>query len=98
MGERRGWRSWALHWPTETEEASQTMTTAANESTSEQELDLHTTAGKLADLERRLNEAVHAGSEKAIEKQHAKGRKTDRERIEMHLHEGSLDEIGRANH
>src|SRR3546814_14270622 len=98
MGERRGWSSCALHWPTKTEEASHTMTTAANVSTSEQELDLHTTAGKLADLERRLNEAVHAGSEKAIEKQHAKGRKTARERIEMLFDEGSfveLDELAR---
>ena len=41
-------------------------------------IDIHTTAGKLADLERRLDEAVHAGSAKAVEKQHAKGRKTAR--------------------
>ncbi|WP_370247725.1 acyl-CoA carboxylase subunit beta [Nocardioides sp.] len=63
-----------------------------------QDIDLHTTAGKLADLERRLDEAVHAGSEKAIEKQHAKGRKTARERIEMLFDEGSfveLDELAR---
>lgn len=60
--------------------------------------DIHTTAGKLADLERRLDEAVHAGSAKAIEKQHAKGRKTARERIEMLFDEGSfveLDELAR---
>ena len=37
---------------------------AANEA----EIDIHTTAGKLQDLERRLDAAVHAGSEKAIEK------------------------------
>ncbi|MEO5662687.1 MAG: acyl-CoA carboxylase subunit beta [Nocardioides sp.] len=63
-----------------------------------QDIDIHTTAGKLADLERRLDEAVHAGSEKAIEKQHAKGRKTARERIEMLFDEGSfveLDELAR---
>jgi propionyl-CoA carboxylase beta chain len=36
-------------------------------------IDIHTTAGKVADLDRRLHEAVHAGSERAIEKQHAKG-------------------------
>ena len=63
-----------------------------------QDLDLHTTAGKLADLERRLDEAVHAGSEKAIAKQHAKGRQTARERIEMLFDEGSfveLDELAR---
>ncbi len=62
------------------------------------ELDLHTTAGKLADLDRRLDEAVHAGSAKAVEKQHAKGRKTARERIELLFDEGSfveLDELAR---
>jgi propionyl-CoA carboxylase beta chain len=62
------------------------------------EIDVHTTAGKLADLERRLDEAVHAGSAKAIEKQHAKGRKTARERIAMLFDEGSfveLDELAR---
>ena len=60
--------------------------------------DIHTTAGKLADLDRRLDEAVHAGSAKAVEKQHAKGRKTARERIEMLFDEGSfveLDELER---
>ncbi len=63
-----------------------------------EDLDLHTTAGKLADLDRRLDAAVHAGSEKAIEKQHAKGRRTARERIEMLFDEGSfveLDELAR---
>ncbi|NYG55174.1 carboxyl transferase domain-containing protein [Nocardioides perillae] len=63
-----------------------------------QDIDIHTTAGKLADLERRLDEAVHAGSAKAVEKQHAKGRKTARERIEMLFDEGSfveLDELAR---
>ncbi|RYC11265.1 acyl-CoA carboxylase subunit beta [Nocardioides zhouii] len=63
-----------------------------------QHLDLHTTAGKLADLEQRLDEAVHAGSAKAVEKQHAKGRKTARERIEMLFDEGTfveLDELAR---
>ncbi|QWF21094.1 acyl-CoA carboxylase subunit beta [Nocardioides sp. LMS-CY] len=62
------------------------------------DIDVHTTAGKLADLDRRLDEAVHAGSAKAVEKQHAKGRKTARERIEMLFDEGSfveLDELAR---
>ena len=62
------------------------------------DLDLHTTAGKLADLDRRLDEAVHAGSAAAVEKQHAKGRQTARERIEMLFDEGSfveLDELAR---
>ncbi|GAA1763928.1 acyl-CoA carboxylase subunit beta [Nocardioides hankookensis] len=63
-----------------------------------EDIDLHTTAGKLADLDRRLDEAVHAGSAKAVEKQHAKGRKTARERIELLFDEGSfveLDELAR---
>jgi propionyl-CoA carboxylase beta chain len=60
--------------------------------------DPHTTAGKLADLERRYDEAVHAGSARAVEKQHAKGKKTARERIAALLDEGSfieLDEFAR---
>jgi propionyl-CoA carboxylase beta chain len=60
--------------------------------------DLHTTAGKLADLQRRTDEAVHAGSARAVEKQHAKGKMTARERIEALLDEGSfveLDELAR---
>jgi propionyl-CoA carboxylase beta chain len=55
--------------------------------------DLHTTAGKIADLERRLGEAVHAGSAEAIEKQHARGKRTARERIAMLLDDGSFTEI-----
>ena len=43
--------------------------------------DIHTTAGKLEDLQARINAATHAGSERAIEKQHAKGKMTARERI-----------------
>ena len=39
------------------------------------------TAGKLAELERRRKAAENAGSEKAIAKQHAKGKMTARERI-----------------
>ncbi|MGW5448287.1 acyl-CoA carboxylase subunit beta [Streptomyces asiaticus] len=58
----------------------------------------HTTAGKLADLQRRIEEATHAGSARAVEKQHAKGKLTARERIELLLDEGSfmeLDEFAR---
>ncbi|WP_438866182.1 acyl-CoA carboxylase subunit beta [Paractinoplanes brasiliensis] len=61
--------------------------------------DIHTTAGKLADLERRTDEAVHAGSARAVEKQHARGKKTARERIGMLLDEGSFVELdGLARH
>jgi propionyl-CoA carboxylase beta chain len=61
--------------------------------TADSGIDIHTTAGKLQDLERRLDEAIHAGSAKAVEKQHAKGRKTARERIEMLFDEGSFVEV-----
>ena len=57
------------------------------------DIDIHTTAGKLQDLDRRLDEAVHAGSAKAVEKQHAKGRKTARERIALLFDEGSFVEL-----
>jgi propionyl-CoA carboxylase beta chain len=56
-------------------------------------VDIHTTAGKLADLGRRLDEAVHAGSARAVERQHAKGKMTARERIERLFDEGSFVEI-----
>ncbi len=55
--------------------------------------DRHTTAGKLADLAERMDEAVHAGSEAAVEKQHAKGKKTARERVELLLDKDSFTEI-----
>jgi propionyl-CoA carboxylase beta chain len=57
------------------------------------DIDIHTTAGKLADFERRVQEATHAGSERAVEKQHAAGKKTARERIEALLDEGSFTEF-----
>ncbi len=55
--------------------------------------DLSTTAGKLADLKVRYHEAVTASGETAIEKQHAKGKKTARERIEQLLDVGSFVEL-----
>jgi len=55
--------------------------------------DPHTTAGKLADLHRRIDEAVHVGNTAAVERQHAKGRQTARERIEALLDEGSFVEF-----
>ncbi|CAM5404822.1 MULTISPECIES: acyl-CoA carboxylase subunit beta [Actinomycetes] len=65
---------------------------------SEPEAHITTTAGKLADLQRRIEEATHAGSARAVEKQHAKGKLTARERVELLLDEGSfveLDEFAR---
>ncbi|WP_408667092.1 acyl-CoA carboxylase subunit beta [Jatrophihabitans sp.] len=61
-------------------------------------LNPHSTAGKLAALETRYDEAVHAGSARAVAKQHAKGKKTARERVAMLLDEGSFvefDELAR---
>ena len=62
---------------------------------SEGEADIHTTAGKLALLYERSLGAVHAGSERAVEKQHAKGKRTARERIDLLLDPGSFVEIDR---
>jgi propionyl-CoA carboxylase beta chain len=62
------------------------------------EEDPHTTAGKLAELRSRYDEAVHAGSVRAVAKQHAKGKKTARERVAMLLDEDSFvefDELAR---
>src|SRR5690348_4942718 len=61
-------------------------------------IDPHTTAGKVAELQRRYDEAVHAGSARAVEKQHARGKKTARERIIDLLDDDSfmeLDEFAR---
>src|SRR6476659_2181896 len=56
-------------------------------------LDIHTTAGKLADLDTRMGEAVHAGTEAAVKKQHAKGKLTARERLGLLLDDGSFTEL-----
>ncbi|HLM06904.1 MAG TPA: acyl-CoA carboxylase subunit beta [Blastococcus sp.] len=57
------------------------------------DVDIHTTAGKLADFERRVQEATHAGSERAVDKQHAAGKMTARERIDALLDPGSFTEF-----
>ena len=57
------------------------------------DIDTTTTAGKLADLKRRVTEVSGAGSERAIEKQHARGKKTARERLELLLDEGTFVEM-----
>ncbi len=72
------------------------MSAAELENAGEQvpgDIDIHTTAGKLADFERRVQEATHAGSERAVEKQHAAGKMTARERIEALLDPGSFTEF-----
>jgi propionyl-CoA carboxylase beta chain len=55
--------------------------------------DALSTLGKLAELERRHQEVAHAGSAPAAERQHAKGKMTARERIDMLLDEGSFVEF-----
>ena len=65
--------------------------TATNEG-----VDIHTTAGKLADLRPALDEAVHAGSARAVEKQHARGKMTARERIDAAARRGLVRRARRA--
>src|SRR6476646_4206553 len=55
--------------------------------------DIHTTAGKLADLRNRMDEAKHPMGEAAVEKVHAKGKLTARERITALLDDGSFVEL-----
>ncbi|WP_433354861.1 acyl-CoA carboxylase subunit beta [Microtetraspora malaysiensis] len=57
-------------------------------------MDLHSTAGKLAHLEDRRDEAVQVGSTgRAAEKRRAEGKLSARERIERLLDEGSFVEL-----
>ncbi len=61
-------------------------------------IDLHTTSGKLSQLRHKIDEAVHAGSERAVEAQHKRGKLTARERIEAFLDPDSFvefDELAR---
>src|SRR5271157_3265449 len=53
----------------------------------------HSMAERLADLAERKNEALHAGSPRAVERHHAKGKMTARERIDYLLDEGSFQEL-----
>jgi propionyl-CoA carboxylase beta chain len=55
--------------------------------------DPKTTAGKIAAFEERREAAAHSASEKAVEKQHSRGKRTARERIEELLDEGSFVEL-----
>src|SRR5271165_955063 len=63
------------------------------EAAAEHTADIHTTAGKLADLRRREEETLHPVGEAAVEKVHAKGKLTARERIYALLDEGSFVEL-----
>ncbi|MEV7648932.1 acyl-CoA carboxylase subunit beta [Arthrobacter sp. NPDC089319] len=59
----------------------------------DQDLDLQTTAGKIADFRRRQAESLQPSGAEAIEKQHARGKNTARERIEMLVDQGSFVEF-----
>ena len=48
---------------------------------------------KIADLRSRKEQALHAGSPRAVERQHQKGKMTARERIDYLLDEGSFQEL-----
>src|SRR5215218_2666537 len=72
------------------------MTSVSDQSvepSGEHEIDIHTTAGKLTDLRRRAEETLHPVGEAAVEKIHAKGKLTARERILALLDEGSFVEL-----
>jgi propionyl-CoA carboxylase beta chain len=67
-------------------------TTPPGEATAAGAVEAHTTAGRLAELRRRTDEAVHAGSQRAVEAQHARGKMTARERVEAFCDPGSFVE------
>ena len=61
----------------------------------------HPLSERLADLEKRKEEALHAGPERAVQRQHDKGKMLARERIDYLLDEGSfheLDMLARTRH
>src|SRR3954466_7516952 len=53
----------------------------------------HPLRERLDELNKRKEEALHAGSERSVERQHAKGKMLARERIEYLLDEGSFHEL-----
>ena len=63
------------------------------EPAAEHTIDIHTTAGKLAELRKRAEEALHPVGEKAIERVHEKGKLTARERVLALLDDGSFVEL-----
>jgi propionyl-CoA carboxylase beta chain len=63
------------------------------EAQAEHDIDIHTTAGKLAELRKRSAETLHPVGEAAVDKVHEKGKLTARERIYALLDEGSFVEL-----
>ncbi|MCQ1947891.1 acyl-CoA carboxylase subunit beta [Arthrobacter sp. zg-Y1116] len=59
----------------------------------DQDLSLHTTAGKIAEFRRRQASAAVPSGQAAVEKQHARGKHTARERIDLLVDAGSFVEF-----
>ena len=53
----------------------------------------HPMTERLAQLAERKEQALHAGSERSVERQHSKGKMLARERIDYLLDEGSFHEL-----
>jgi len=73
--------------------AEPTAETAAEPGEGTSSPDIHTTAGKLDEFLRRTDEATHAGSQRAVDAQHERGKMTARERIAALLDPGSFVEL-----
>ena len=73
--------------------APELETPQAGETKVDPQSDPKTTAGKIADFDKRRAAAAHAASDKAVEKQHSRGKATARERIDMLRDEGSFVEL-----
>jgi propionyl-CoA carboxylase beta chain len=63
------------------------------EAQADHHIDIHTTAGKLAELRKRSEETLHPVGEAAVDRVHEKGKLTARERIYALLDEGSFVEL-----
>src|SRR5689334_14571765 len=70
-----------------------TSVTEPAEAQAEHKVDIHTSAGKLADLRKRTEETLHPVGEAAVDKVHAKGKLTARERIHALMDEGTFVEL-----
>src|SRR4051794_22102355 len=67
--------------------------TSSTKDTAEHQADIHTTAGKRADLRKRAEETLHPVGEQAVERVHSKGKLTARERILALLDDDSFVEL-----
>ncbi|MDN5756768.1 MAG: methylmalonyl-CoA carboxyltransferase, partial [Micrococcaceae bacterium] len=59
----------------------------------DEQIDLSTTAGKIAEFRRRQSQSLTPSGPQAVEKQHARGKNTARERIEQLMDEDSFVEF-----